>query len=113
MARVRSVRELQLFYSLAGERFSGVRRACAGHNIWGGLFDWGRGGPQGSWKARGSMLELRYLLGMEFMDLYEKLFLAQQTTETDLHNHACACDCRCKHGGSKLTTRPRRDVHVI
>ena len=58
MGRVRSVCALQLFYSLAGERFSGVRRACAGHNIWGGLFDWGRGGPQGSWKARGGVLEL-------------------------------------------------------
>ena len=58
MGRVRSVCALQLFYSLAGERFSGVRRACAGDNIWGGLFDWGRGGPQGSWKARGGVLEL-------------------------------------------------------
>ena len=55
MGRVRSVCALQLFYALAGERFSGVRRACAGDNIWGGLFDWGRGGPR---KARGGVLEL-------------------------------------------------------
>ena len=58
MGRVQSARALQLLMPLAGERFSGVRRACAGHNIWGGLFDWGRGGPQGSWKARGGVLEL-------------------------------------------------------
>ena len=61
MGRTRSARALQLVKALAGERLAGVKRACAGGNIWGGFFEPSergrRSGSQGSRNARGGVLE--------------------------------------------------------
>ena len=61
MGRVRSARALHLFYSLAGERFSGVRASVRRRQHMGWIFEPGergrRSGSQGSRKARGGVLE--------------------------------------------------------
>ena len=61
MGRTRSARALKLFYTLAGERLTGVKQACAGGNIWAGFFEPSERGRRdeahGSRKARGGVLE--------------------------------------------------------
>ena len=61
MGRGRSARALQLVKPLAGERLTGVRRACAGGNICGRFFEPNERGRRdeahGSRKARGGVLE--------------------------------------------------------
>ena len=60
MGRGRSARALQLVYTLAGERFSGVKASMRRGNIWDGFFEpderGRRNGPQGGRKARGGVL---------------------------------------------------------
>ena len=67
MGRGRSARALQLVKPLAGERLTGVRRACAGGNIWAGFFEPNergrRDGAHGSRKARGGVQERTFGCG--------------------------------------------------